>query len=217
MNSTDDGWRIDVPLPGIDPKDVTLEVAGNTLSIRAAATSDDKDRNVARYEQTLTIPQFLDLEKLSASHRHGMLRLTLPLKESVKPRRVQIETQPEDQKQLTGAVIAVTRWRARAVKEAARGQSRFRHCRNRTRCFAMHCYHHRQGGPIMLSTRIFGLACAVAVFVCLEAAPAYAQPLDKRTFFTFSGPVTLPGITLPAGRTSSDWPIQTAAPRSCKC
>jgi hypothetical protein len=31
-----------------------------------------------------------------------MLRLTLPLKESVKPRRVQIDTQAEDQKQLTG-------------------------------------------------------------------------------------------------------------------
>ena len=52
----------------------------------------------------------------------------------------------------------------------------------------------------MLSTRIFGLACAVAVFVCLTAAPVSAQPLDKRTLFTFSGPVTLPGVTLPAGQ-----------------
>ena len=52
----------------------------------------------------------------------------------------------------------------------------------------------------MLSTRIFGLACAVTVFVCLMAAPVSAQPLDKRTLFTFSGPVTLPGVTLPAGR-----------------
>jgi hypothetical protein len=52
----------------------------------------------------------------------------------------------------------------------------------------------------MLSTRIFGLACAVAVFVCLMAAPVSAQPLDKRTLFTFSGPVTLPGVTLPAGQ-----------------
>ena len=43
-----------------------------------------------------------DLEKLTASHRHGMLRLSLPLKDSVKPRRVQIETQAEDQKQLAG-------------------------------------------------------------------------------------------------------------------
>lgn len=52
----------------------------------------------------------------------------------------------------------------------------------------------------MLSTRIFGLACAVAVFVCLLAAPVSAQPLDKRTLFTFSGPITLPGLTLPAGQ-----------------
>ena len=52
----------------------------------------------------------------------------------------------------------------------------------------------------MLSTRIFGLACAVTVFVCLLAAPVSAQPLDKRTLFTFSGPITLPGVTLPAGQ-----------------
>ena len=103
VNPTDDGWRIEIPLPGIDPKDVHLEVAGNNLSIRAEVSSDDKDKNSMRYEQTFTVPQFLDLEKLTASHRHGMLRLAVPLKESVKPRRVQIETEVEDQKRLVGA------------------------------------------------------------------------------------------------------------------
>ena len=102
VNATDDGWRVDVPLPGIDPNDVSLEVAGNNLTICAEVPSEGADKNVSRYEQTLMIPQFLDLEKLHASHRHGMLRLTLPLKESVKPRRVQIETQMEDHKQLAG-------------------------------------------------------------------------------------------------------------------
>ena len=97
VNATNDGWRIDVPLPGVDPKNVHLDVAGNTLSVRTEASDDQNDDNVARYEQTFTIPQFLDLEKLSASHRHGMLRLTLPLKESVKPRRIQIETQDSQQ------------------------------------------------------------------------------------------------------------------------
>jgi hypothetical protein len=52
----------------------------------------------------------------------------------------------------------------------------------------------------MLSPRVFGLACAATVFVCLMAAPVCAQPLDKRTLFTFSGPVTLPGVTLPGGQ-----------------
>ena len=103
VSGSDDGWRVDVPLPGIDPKDVSLGVAGHNLTIRAEDPREGKEENVSRYEQTLVVPQFLDLEKLTASHRHGMLRLTLPLKESVKPRRVQIETQVEDQKQLTGA------------------------------------------------------------------------------------------------------------------
>jgi HSP20 family protein len=102
VNATDDGWRVDVPLAGVDPKHVSLEVAGNNLTIRAEVPSEGGDQNVSRYEQTLVIPPFLDLEKLTASHRHGMLRLTLPLKESVKPRRVQIETQVEDQRQLAG-------------------------------------------------------------------------------------------------------------------
>ena len=51
----------------------------------------------------------------------------------------------------------------------------------------------------MLSRRCV-LACAAAVFVCLMAAPVAAQPADKRTLFTFSGPVALPGVTLPAGQ-----------------
>ena len=103
VHTTDDGWRVDVPMPGIDPKDVSLEVAGNNLTIRAKIPAEGKDKNASHYEQTLIIPQFLDLEKLTASHRHGMLRLALPLKESVKPRQVQIETEVEDQKQLAGA------------------------------------------------------------------------------------------------------------------
>jgi HSP20 family protein len=101
VTAIDDGWRVDVPLPGIDPKDVALEVAGNNLSIRAEVPSENDQ--TTRYDQTLVIPQFLDPEKLTASHRHGMLRLTLPLKDSVKPRRVQIDTGAEDQKQLVGA------------------------------------------------------------------------------------------------------------------
>lgn len=106
VSTTEDGWRIDVPMPGIDPEHVTLEVAGNTLSIRAEVPPEkgNKDRNVARYEQTLTVPPFLDVDKLTATHRHGMLRLVLPLKESVRPRRVQIDAQHEEPKRLAATV-----------------------------------------------------------------------------------------------------------------
>jgi HSP20 family protein len=99
---TDDGWRIDVPMPGIDPQHVTLEAVGNTLSVRAQEPGDAKTGPRVLFEQSITVPQFLDLEKVSASHRHGMLQLTIPVKESVKPRRIQIAV-PDEQPQLVGA------------------------------------------------------------------------------------------------------------------
>lgn len=102
VHTGDDGWRVDIPLPGIDPRHVTLEVAGNTLSIRAEQQGGNRDGEV-RFSQTLTVPQFLDLDKMTASHRYGMLELTLPLKESVKPRRIAIGGLTEEPKQLTTA------------------------------------------------------------------------------------------------------------------
>ena len=65
VNAGADGWRIDIPLPGIDPKDVNLDVAGNTLSIRVEGGGDE-ETGTPRYEQSFTIPPFLDLDKLSA-------------------------------------------------------------------------------------------------------------------------------------------------------
>ena len=44
------------------------------------------------------------------------------------------------------------------------------------------------------------LACSVALLACVIETPSTAQTLDKRTLFTFSGPVAMPGVTLPAGQ-----------------
>src|SRR5215207_9427255 len=103
VRSTQDGWQVEVPMPGIDPEHVNLEVAGNTLSIRAEVPGENRNEPVTRYEQSVTLPQFLDLDKLQASHRHGLLQLSVPLKESVKPRRIEIQTSSGDRKQLTTA------------------------------------------------------------------------------------------------------------------
>jgi len=100
VHTSPDAWRIDVPLPGIDPEHINVEVAGSTMTIRAEVSGEGEDRQVTRYERSLTLPQFLDVEKLTAANRHGMLQLTLPLKESVKPRRIQIQSETSDRKQL---------------------------------------------------------------------------------------------------------------------
>jgi len=52
----------------------------------------------------------------------------------------------------------------------------------------------------MESLKDFRRACGVGAAAVLVAAVAHAQPSDKRTSFTFSRPITLPGVTLPAGK-----------------
>jgi hypothetical protein len=48
--------------------------------------------------------------------------------------------------------------------------------------------------------RVVFLACSVALLACVMAKPSTAQTLDKRTLFSFSGPISMPGVTLPAGK-----------------
>ena len=52
----------------------------------------------------------------------------------------------------------------------------------------------------MRSSTALRAVLGLSLGVTLWASTAQAQPADKRTFFTFSAPIALPGATLPAGR-----------------
>src|SRR3954466_14063404 len=51
-----------------------------------------------------------------------------------------------------------------------------------------------------MSSRILRACLGVALGATMFVSTAQAQPSNKKTYFTFSGPVALPGVTLPAGR-----------------
>ena len=98
--STDEGWRIRVGLPGIAPEHVDVNLADRTLHIRAV--EQDQDRAYTRYEQRISVPDTVDAEQISATLQHGLLEITLPLKATVKPRRIAVATAAGDEpKKLT--------------------------------------------------------------------------------------------------------------------
>jgi LPXTG-motif cell wall-anchored protein len=51
----------------------------------------------------------------------------------------------------------------------------------------------------MLRAKLPGVVYAAATVALLVPAIASAQPANKRTLFTFTGPVDMPGVALPAG------------------
>ena len=104
--SEKDGWNVRLALPGVEPKDVHIEVAGNTLSVKGERRRESRTEpymteiTYGRFERTLQLPESIDGEKVAATYRNGLLDLKLPLRESVKPRKIEIAV--EDEKKLAG-------------------------------------------------------------------------------------------------------------------
>ena len=90
IGSVDDGYRVRIPLPGIAPENVTVDVAGRAVHVRAIEREGDTE--TVRYEQVLTLPVSVDTGKLVATFRYGLLELTVPYVDAVKPRRIEIVT-----------------------------------------------------------------------------------------------------------------------------
>jgi HSP20 family molecular chaperone IbpA len=62
ISGVDDGYRVRIALPGIAPENVTVDVAGRTLHVRAIERDGDTD--VTRYEEVLMLPASVDTEKV---------------------------------------------------------------------------------------------------------------------------------------------------------
>ncbi len=86
-------------VPGVDEKDVEISVEDNTLSIRGERKfqKETKEENYHRIERSygsfyrsFTLPNYIDQEKIHAEHESGILKVHMPKKPEVKPRKVRI-------------------------------------------------------------------------------------------------------------------------------
>ena len=93
----EDGWRVRVALPGVEPKDVEVDLHGTTLTVkgeRADGCGDngwyESEISYGRFERKFALPSSVAADRVEAHFANGMLELTLPLAESAKPRRIEI-------------------------------------------------------------------------------------------------------------------------------
>ena len=97
---TGDHYVLDVDLPGIDPGSVDIDVDGSVLTIRAERTLGapegsqwlTRERQPGTYVRQLTLGDGLDTERIEAGYDNGVLSVTLPVKESAKPRKIAVTT-----------------------------------------------------------------------------------------------------------------------------
>ena len=93
-----DAFTLTVELPGVSEKDVELTLENRTLSITAENTVQSfKDHTLVlteipevRYRTAFDLPERVDTTGIKAANKNGLLILTLPKHEEVKPRRIAI-------------------------------------------------------------------------------------------------------------------------------
>ena len=100
LYETDNEVVAEVSVPGIDPKNVNVEIENNMLHIRGGDEQmvEDKQRDYYRKEvrrgafmRTLALPVEVEADKVTATHERGVLKVVMPKSERVKPRKVAIE------------------------------------------------------------------------------------------------------------------------------
>ena len=86
-------------VPGIDEKDVEIKIEDNTLTLKGERKfeKETKEENYHRIERSygsfyraFTLPNSIDPDKIHAEHENGILKITMPKRQELKPRKVKI-------------------------------------------------------------------------------------------------------------------------------
>ena len=89
-------------VPGVDPADVDVSIHDDVLTVRGETKSEDEVENgdyhrreyrYGRFSRSVRLPVGLQTDKTEAAFDKGMLRITIPLPEETKPRRIQVQVQ----------------------------------------------------------------------------------------------------------------------------
>lgn len=100
MYQTEDDLVVKVAVPGMKPEDVRISVAGETLNIKGEtkeeSTTEDKayhmrEQRWGAFERTLSLPTAVKSDKATAEFEDGILTVTLPKADVVKPKMITIK------------------------------------------------------------------------------------------------------------------------------
>ena len=96
-----DGYTVKASVPGWKPEEINVNIENDVLTIRAERKVQDErqdgdeihwqERYAGTLERRFTLPIQIDANKVEAKLEHGVLTLSLPKAEAVKPKTIQIQ------------------------------------------------------------------------------------------------------------------------------
>jgi HSP20 family protein len=90
---------VTLELPGVEPKDVQIDLTGDRLTVRGEKRSETEERKedhhclerrFGSFQRTVRLPSTVDPNKVTAHFKNGVLKITIDKPPDAKPRRIQI-------------------------------------------------------------------------------------------------------------------------------
>jgi len=106
-----DDFIVTASVPGINPEDLDISYADDTLTIKGEIKSDNevkeyqyhlRERRFGSFARSISLPTKIKGDAIEASYQSGVVTLRLPKAEEVKPKRIAIKV--GDQKMIEGKV-----------------------------------------------------------------------------------------------------------------
>ena len=100
MYETKDELVITAELPGLNEKDIHLSITGDVLTLKGERHWSQEveqencyrgERWFGKFERALPLPIPVQADKVKASYRDGVLTVTLPKAEEIKPKEIKID------------------------------------------------------------------------------------------------------------------------------
>lgn len=96
-----DNYYVRAELPGVKPTELDITAVNRTLSIAGKRTAAEeagvsyhrRERADGEFNRSVSLPSDFDNERVDARFVHGVLTVTLPKPERVKPRQISVKTQ----------------------------------------------------------------------------------------------------------------------------
>ena len=93
-----DEFVVDFDLPGVSADSIDVTVQRNVLNVHATRKRNDgekvemlaAERPFGTFSRQLFLGETLDVDRLEADYKDGVLRLRIPVAEQAKPRKVEI-------------------------------------------------------------------------------------------------------------------------------
>lgn len=79
-------------LPGLKKKDVDLELENSVLSVSSTKSEkSEESESRASFQRSISVPDGVELTKVSAALENGLLTVTMPKAAATKPRQITVD------------------------------------------------------------------------------------------------------------------------------